>query len=396
MTGISGRRVLLVHRHFDPDMTTYAQMLAQFANHLGTAGYDVTVLCGPANYNGVYAGPTPPRREQRSNYRVRRVRLPGSAGRLAKFTGFALFPVAVVAHCWFRRRPYDVVSVTTMPPVVMGVAGRLAALRRPTEYVYHCMDLYPEVLGPATSRLRRAATSVVTRVDLAVMRAARQVIVLSDDMRSTVRARSPEPPDVAVSNNFIIERHEEPIPERAEDTPFRFVFAGNLGRFQGIDRLLEAFAELDGNVELRFVGAGPMTPSIQAAASEDQRISHQPHLPLRDAMQEILRADAAVVSLQPGVIATAFPSKLLMYLELGRRILALVEPNSELAETVANASLGTVADPTNTEAVTAAMRALTSSDSFLGPAEIQAFGRQHFSSDVVLERWTALYGLQPT
>ena len=392
----TAKRVLLVHRHFDPDMTTYAQMLAHFADHLGEAGHHVTVFCGPANYNGVYDGPKPPRREQRANYQVRRVRLPGSTHQLAKLIGFLLFPVAVVLHCWTRRRAYDVVSVTTMPPVVMGAAGALATLRRSSGFVYHCMDLYPELLGTPQSLPRRALARTAQRIDLAVMRRAHQVIVLSEDMRSTVAARSATPIDVAVSNNFIIETHADSLTEPKPDATFRFVFAGNLGRFQGIDRLIDAFGRLEGDNALLFLGAGPMVAAIESAAVTDPRISHHRHLPLREAMDVIVRADAAVVSLEPGVIESAFPSKVLMYLELGRPILALVEPSSELATMVVDERLGAVAAPDDPAAITDAMATLCSASALRGPNEIQEFGRSHFSKPIVLDRWTALYGLGST
>lgn len=395
MSASDRRRVLLVHRYFDPDMTTYAQMLAIFADHLGAAGHDVTVLCGPANYNGVYSGPKPPRSEQRPNYRVLRVRLPGATGRLSKLFGFACFPVAVVLHSVRQRRRYHVVSVTTMPPIVMGVAGWLSTRRSGSRFVYHCMDLYPELLGPQLSAVRRLASRIALRVDLGSMRHAEQVIVLSGDMKDTIAARSAAPVDAAVSNNFIIESHDRPFATRSGDGPCRFIFAGNLGRFQGIERLIEAFGKIDGDAELLFLGAGPMVQTIKEAASRDLRILHRPHVPLPEAMREIEQNDVAVVSLEPGVISTAFPSKVLMYLELGRRILAVVEPESELARMVDNERLGSVADPGDIEMITAAMQTLLDCNGFLEANAIQTVARSRFSRETVLQRWASLYGLGP-
>lgn len=396
MSGVRAKRILLVHRYFDPDMTTYAQMLATYADHLGASGHDVTVFCGPANYNNVYQGPTPPRREQRTHYMVRRARLPGSSSRLAKLAGFVFFPVALVLHCWSTRRRYDVISVTTMPPIVMGLAGSMCALRRSSRFVYHCMDLYPELLGAPRSGPKRILVHISQRLDLFVMRRASRVIVLSDDMRATIAARSTTPVDVAVSNNFIIESHPEVFVARKPTETFQFIFAGNLGRFQGIDRLIDAFGRLDDvdqAVELLFLGAGPMVEAIESAAAHDSRISHHPHLPLRDAMDMIVRADAAIVSLEPGVIDAAFPSKVLMYLELGRRILALVEPTSELATMVRDERIGSIADPADPRAITEAMHTLCRANDLLEPQKIQDFGRARFSQQVVLDRWADLYGL---
>lgn len=400
MNGSPGRRVLLVHRHFDPDMTTYAQMLAQYAEHLGRLGHEVTVLCGPANYNGVYDGPNPPRIEQRAHYSVRRARLPGGAGRTQKLLGFLLFPFAVIAHCWGTRRPYDLLSVTTMPPVVMGVAGALGSRRGDGRFVYHCMDLYPELLGRPTSAARRLLASVARRVDTAVMRRAERVIVLSDDMADTVRARGAAGIDLAVCNNFIIETFDGPLSgttdraAREESAPTRLIFAGNLGRFQGIGGLIDAFGDVEGDAELLFLGAGPMVDAIIEAGRTDPRVRHHPHVPLDEAMQHISDADIAIVSLEPGVIASAYPSKVLMYLELGRPLLALVEPDSALARTVTDEQLGATAAPGDRAGIAAAIRSLVGDETTLSPTEIQRFGRQNFSKDIILARWTSLYGLE--
>ena len=68
------------------------------------------------------------------------------------------------------------------------------------------------------------------------------------------------------------------------------------------------------------------------------------------------RADLGVVSLAPGVIRAAYPSKTLSYLRQATPILALVESDSELAATVRDEKIGIQVEPGDVEGLVAALR----------------------------------------
>lgn len=395
-----GRRVALVHRYFHPDVTGYAQMLDQFGAHLAAIGHDVTIICGPPGYNAAYQGPPVPRVERRNGCVVRRLRVPQLRGRLGKSVDYAAFAILVATHLVIRRRPYDVVSVTTIPPVVMGLAGRCARLRsRRTNVVYHCMDLYPEVASTVGLRQDGPAARIARRLDNSTVARAARTIVLSDDMRRTLAGRGADTERVAVCNNFILEDASAAIAPTGIERPAgrRFIFAGNLGRFQGIESLVDAFVaahDAGADAELVLLGAGPMTEWIRdAAARSGAPITVWPHRPLPEAMGLMQTADVGVVSLSAGVSRHAFPSKLMMYLELGLPVLAIVEQDSELARTVRDHGLGTSAAPGAVDEIVCAVRRLAASP--LPSADhVRSAGRALYAPSTILPRWTELYGLE--
>lgn len=400
---MSSQRVLLVHRFFAPDVTTYAQMLEILAQHLSAAGHQVTVLTSPPSYNSAYSGPKLARRERTRGYDVIRLRVPGANSKLGKLVGGVVFPLAVVVHMVTRRRAYDIVSVTTIPPVVMGLAGRLGCTRsRRTRLVYHCMDLYPEAaetLGLVKSGL---VTKVALWLDGRTVAMASRVIVLSEDMAATLRARNADAntkEKISVCNNFILADASQAVnvPELVPAKRTRLIFAGNLGRFQGLDSLVQAIrlvAAQRQDFEVVFLGAGALAGWLTEQGRTGLPIEVWPFLPLPEAMRIIESSDIAVLSLAPEVIRAAYPSKLLMYLEVGVPLLAIVESDSELGRLVVEDGLGFVAGPGDPDRIASQMSAAIDGHKRYDSGAIQATGRRLFGRDRVLAQWTRMYGLE--
>ncbi len=395
---VSKQKVLLVHRFFAPDVTTYAQMLHVFARRLAAEGHEVTVVCGPPSYNGAYAGDAVLRRERSGGFVIQRLRVPGAATRFGKIAGSILFPLAVLFHVLTRRKAYDVVSVTTIPPVVMGAVATLGRARsRRTRVVYHCMDLYPEAAVALGLIESKRLASVAARVDSVTVDYADQVIVLSRDMETTLRRRSPRAA-IAVCNNFILKDDVDAVgpkstPERQRT---RLIFAGNLGRFQGLEALVEGIriaASQGADFEVLFLGAGSMTDWLNQQVGQGLPMLVWPFRPLEEAMGIIADADVAIVSLSRGVEAAAFPSKLLMYLELSRPVLCVVEPSSEIAEMIEEHGLGLVASPDDPTEIASRLVTMSAGTGRWNTREIQQTGRRLFGREKVLDEWMRLYGL---
>jgi glycosyltransferase involved in cell wall biosynthesis len=110
--------------------------------------------------------------------------------------------------------------------------------------------------------------------------------------------------------------------------------------------------------ELVFLGAGAAKVSLQEQCAENglgDRVHFVDHQPLNVAMAAMAESDLAVVSLAPGLIDSAYPSKTVMYLEMGCRILAIVENQSELAQLIVTENLGAVAEPGAVRAIASAI-----------------------------------------
>ena len=205
-------------------------------------------------------------------------------------------------------------------------------------------------------------------------------------------------------NNFALpqfgDTDEAPLPT-PEPGVLRVVFTGNLGRFQGLEDLVAAVRTLpDGvRVELVFMGDGVVRSELEQAAAElgdgPVRIVLVARGPVAQARALMRTAHLGVVSLVPGVVAYAYPSKVATYAEEGLPILAVVESDSELARTVRDGGLGWAAAPGDLRGIAAAFVSaydnLVSDPTFAAVRDrVRRYAAAEFALDHALPRWAAL------
>jgi len=144
-TSVRARRILAIHRYYWPDAPPYASMLRAIVDRWSSHGHQVEVLTTQPSYKPEAGIPVQPRRERLDLSTVRRINLPADrSGGPAKLLNVALFPLLVFLHILLGRQR-DVVMCSTAPPVTLGVAASLAAKMRGARFVYHCMDIHPEI-----------------------------------------------------------------------------------------------------------------------------------------------------------------------------------------------------------------------------------------------------------
>ncbi len=396
------RHVVLIHRYFLPDTPPYAAILGDLATHLGNRGFRVTVLtCQPSYNRDVVRGALA--REQWS-HNVSVVRWPVVDDRTSG-------PRKVANLVWFclrlclampRLGKVDVMMAASTPPVVLAATAALLAKTKGAAFVYHRQDIYPEVTIGLGRRVLGPLGRLLRMVDSRTDRSADRVVVLSEDMAQTIAERGVKPERIVEINNFdpwhIAEESAAPREQSpAEERELDVVFAGNLGRFQGLEVLLEALTALqDAPIRFHFFGTGALVDDLAARVAE-QRLrkvevyGYRPPDEVADFLAR--RADLGVVSLAAGVIRAAYPSKTLSYLRQGTPILALVEGDSELARTVREERLGVQVDPADLAGLVSTLRTLALDPSTLvGAAErAKEVYNRRFSRTVRLEQWTALF-----
>lgn len=398
-------RVLLVHRYYWPDVPTYAQIIKFMGQQFAQSNHDVAVLCGPATYNNAYKGPPLPSATVVDGIQVRRVRLPpdDKTRPAIRVLSMLWFAARLVSHAARRPRRYDLITVTTIPPIMMGLAARLVKKLSGTPFVYHCMDLYPEVAQVAGFMRVGRLFSVARWLDDGNCRNAAAVVVLSEDMRTTLAERGLDVSNVEVINNFEIEDDSPAVAGSVIDSPlpkpagaYRVLFAGNMGYFQALDTLVDAVevvAYRHSELEVVFMGSGARTQELKDRAQNLRNtIKFLDHQPLSLALKVMQEADLAVVSLAPDVYRVAYPSKTVMYLKAGCRLLVIVDPESELAEFVQRERLGTTCAPGNLDDLVKAL----DSELAKGPGSLE--DREHarevcerfFGRQKILLRWEKL------
>ena len=244
-----------------------------------------------------------------------------------------------------RRERYDLVLVSTAPPVLPLAAKAFKALTG-TPYAYVVYDLYPDIavaLNVLTPGSR--AARVLQRLQKGWLHAAAKTIVLgrcmADHLERTYALARPKIAVIPVGADCA---QVVPAPRQSRFRAqhglegFVVLWAGNFGHHQNFDAILDAAALLqnspDGaDITFAFVGDGAKREHI-AARIRDEHLENArmfPFVPTEEFCDMLASADVSLVALEPGAEGLGVPSKFYNILASGRAAVALVAPDSEVA-----------------------------------------------------------------
>lgn len=396
-------RVVVIHRHFWPDTPPYASMLRAIAERWSAEGADVTVLTAQPSYTSAAGIRRRPRMERLGDLYVRRVRVIDEAKfRAGKMINLIGFPIQI-AGMLIGTRHADLVMCSTAPQVLLGTAASVVAKARGAKFVYHCMDVHPEIGRLSGEFSNPLVYRALMKLDTATMRRADAVVVLSEDMRQAALDRDPALEDrVVVLNNFALPDFDDvdaepPLPPPSEGT-LRICFTGNVGRFQRLSEVVDALADIDRDVELVFMGDGRAKPELERRAEQlDQHsrlhVTFLPHgSPVR-ARALMAQSHLGLVSLQPDVVRYAYPSKTATYLCEDLPVLALCDESSELARTVTDERIGWAASDVRqlkTAVVEASTQLARHGDLAEFATRARRYAASNFSEAAALTKWQQL------
>jgi glycosyltransferase involved in cell wall biosynthesis len=361
----------------------------------------VYVLSSQPSYKPEAEVPKRPAKEELEGIHIQRMNLPKKeANRFVKLGNMAFFTLSCFLSILFGKK-YDFVMASTVPQVILGAACCLACTIRGSRFIYHCMDIHPEIGHISGEFSNRLVFSVLQKIDSWTCRHAYRVIVLSQDMEQALSSRPGSGKiDVEIINNFSLPSfepeqpiHSLPGPSKKENV-IRFVFAGNIGRFQNLELIVDAFARLDtqNDIEILFVGEGKAKPTLQDRAGSllNKQIFFLPHQPLPIAQKLIQTADMGIISLTPGVISYAYPSKTMTYLAEGCPLFAIVEQSSELADFIYKENLGLSCAPNDVQGIAQNFKYLLQNRHKMDDYKKSAVdkGKNYFDQERILQRWS--------
>ncbi len=398
-------RALVIHRYFWPDTPPYASMLRRIGEHWIEGGHTVQVFSTQPSYKVEVDNEQRPKREKLGELEVVRCSLLKEKSRsgLLRATNSLLFAIKVFLHILGQRGRWDVVMCSTVPPVLVGMASSLGAKLMGAKFIYHAMDIWPEV-GTVADQLKPGLVyRLMCWLDTRTCLRASAIVCLSEDMRDSFIARDSRLSNkIHVINNFDLPDYAEPKNAVAVQPKmagiFRVLFAGNVGRYQSLDTVLKAAERLRDrtDIEFVFVGDGAAKASLQVRAKEtgmlEKSVFFVSHQPVAVAKQMIAEADLALVSLAPEVIKYAYPSKTMTYLAMGSPLAVVVELESELARTVQQERLGIVVGPGEPEKLAHAIAGLSEQPEELAAMRIRCveYSKLKATPEVLLREWDRL------
>lgn len=364
-------RVGLLTQYYPPEIGAAPARLSELAERLRQRGHETVVLTAMPNYPGGrvhsgYGGFLA--RERRDGVEVIRSWIwpTNSTAVIPRTVSYLSFVVSALL-VGSRRLPRLDVLITESPPLLLGVTGYLLSRLRRARWVFNVSDLWPEtavalgVLGSGTP------TRLAYKLEGFCYRRAWRVSCQSREIRANIDDRFAEVRTLPFFNGVDTDRFgpdrrsAEVREELAGGAGCVAVYAGLLGLAQGLDQLLAAAEQLEGeDLRLVLIGDGPERDAL-LEQSESRRLGNVTLLPPRprDAIPAALAsADIAVVSLKRR-IRGAVPSKIYEAMASGLPVVLVAE--GEPAEIVARAGCGIVVAPGDLDGLTEALRLLARS-----------------------------------
>lgn len=397
-------KILISHRYYWPDTPPYGWMLHKIARKLSASGQDVHVFSTKPSYHGTSNEVKGGGEGVHDAMPTKRIGVLDEKKR-----PFITRPLNAV---WYAIRLFvevvgkrpDVVMASTFPPVVAALSAGLASKLVGAKFIYHLMDVYPEVAF--LQKKRNALFGVLQKLDTLSISLASEVVVLSSDMKKTLLKRGIEPTKISVINNLEIKDERENDLSFAallekhsiKKTALTVGFAGNVGVFQGLGHIAKIIEGTRDNPEIQYVfmGEGRYKKTLESrlidfVGTTVHFIGHQPISVAHTLMSGV---DLNIVSLSPNVSSCSYPSKTITISSVGGAFLVLDEPGSSLANHIDNYEAGISCSYDEVEAMPPKLAELCSKPELIDSYRTgsKKMYSALFSEEITLEKWTVLVG----
>jgi glycosyltransferase involved in cell wall biosynthesis len=338
---LSRRRIVVVDQYFPPDTAATAGIVARFARVCAEQHVPVTVVCGRPSYDPTDKLAWRPLRRVRTDGAVRYVigstgfDRRSAAGRVVNYVTFMLGAAWLLPFVCGRAA----VVVMTDPPMAPLLAWWVRRVGRPASVAVWIQDLHPD-FGVAAGLLRDGGLVRMWRRALrAALRAADDVVVLGRDMARRVDALGVAVSTHVVHNGWygvkITPARESP------NRPLKVMHFGNLGFAGPWPSVLAAARELQGVAEFVFVGGGAGEAVFGDAPPN---VTVAPRIPHTEVTVTAAAADLLLVGVKDGLEGYVVPSKGYEMMALGRPLLMVSAPKSELRLLVEEIGCGIAVD----------------------------------------------------
>ena len=316
---------------------------------------------------------------------------------------------AAFAHAVFRKlsklhaqKRYDVILVSSAPPILVGVAQTFRRLFG-VPYIYVVYDLDPDrAIALHVLSAKSVASRALKIAQSRWLHTANTAVVLGRCMESYISQEYKLPSSKLLT--IPIGADPDSIPVRSvEDAKFRqekeisgFVlcYSGNFGRYHDFNTILEVakkFQDTDSDISFVLVGNGAQKAHIESRVQEEgiRNVKIFPFLPLADYPDLLASADASIVTLEPGMEGLCVPSKFYSILSSGRPTVAIMGPKCEVARVVEESRCGVRVEPNDIDSLFDAIQYLIAN-----PEERRAMGdrarkvlESDYSSRIISEKY---------
>jgi len=389
-------KVLVICQHYWPENFR----VTEICEALVERGHQVTALVGLPNYpSGIIPDEYKHfknRRQVRNGVEIRRCfeigRKPGKIGLAINYVSYM---TSASIKALLMKRDYDVIYAFSTSPVLMSLPAALLRCFTRKKYMIYVLDIWPACLAAMNvfegsflyAFMKKVSKWVYNKADLLIYSSKRFQGYLQEVHQISVS-------DEQYMPQFADELFEMELPPKEETAEKQLVFAGNIGKVQAVEVLLEGAALLrDQPVHWHIVGDGSNYESCRALADSlelSSRVTFHGRKPLSDMPAYYAMADAMLVSMRNDLsVNDTLPGKVQSYMAAGKPVLGSIA--GETAYVLEKAQCGFCAPPDDPEAFAEiVLKFLHSSDQCEMGQRGKAYYNQHFTKQKHMDRLEAM------
>ena len=347
--------LVILNQYYIPDVASTGHLLSELANESSRRGVSVRVISSFPSYGPPESWKPCQANEVGENISIRRLRTTRFTKDriLGRMTNSITFLLPLFLRQLFSPAGRKVHLYTTNPPF-LGIIGAVVSLVRRHRYVVLLHDSYPQ-LAVWSGKVKK--NSLIEKiwhlVNHLIYKRAQQTIVLCVRAKDLIcSAYGVDPNRVHVIHNWadpkIIFPKDKNTCNFAKrngfDKKFTVLYSGNLGLYYEFESLLNAAEKLQSDPDfcLVFIGAGGKKNWL------DEQIKNRnlkntflfPYQPFETLNDSLNSCDASLVTIAKDIEGISFPSKLYSSLAVGKPIIAISEPGSELQSMLEDSGAG--------------------------------------------------------
>lgn len=398
-------RIWLISEYYYPVVVTTGYYVTEIAEYLVKKGKTVGVICTNNTYyesdtisfveyefhNGVEIFRALDKMITKNNLVKRVLRL--------FLSSISLFKLAKK-----HIKEGDEVIVLTNPAFMMLFMPKV---RRLTGCRYHILvhDIFPEnLVGIGKFSNQSFVFKCLKKLFDKAYAAADSCISIGCDMTEVIKTKTKNSKPITKITNWadiddvcLMNKRETKLyaeyKEELKDN-IVFMFAGNLGKAQGLDNYLEAIKKITTpKASFLFVGAGAKSEDIKSFSKINSKVIFA-GFRNRSEQNDFLNAcDIGVVTLADGMFGLGVPSKSYNLMASGKPILYIGDSNSEIAYCINTYNIGWVVEPNNPRALKDMIDAIVEHPEEIPQKSLNArtVANKVFAKPVVLEQYNQFF-----
>ncbi len=338
-------KLLVVCQYYYPEPVR----ITDICEELVKCGHDVTVLTDIPNYpmGDIYKGYglRKKRYEEINGVKIHRCfTIPRKKNPLFRFLNYHTFSFFSKRFINKLDKDYDVVLVNQLSPIMMANAAIKYKKKNNKKVVMYCLDLWPESLCAGGIKKGSLIYNIYHRISKKIYSRMDKILITSRSFSNYLMQ------EFGIDDDKLgyLPQYAESIFNATDcrkkvDETINLMFAGNIGKAQSIDTIIDAANMLKSkkNIIFHIVGDGQEFNNVKSKIDHLnlKNIKIYGRIPLEDMPKYYRMADAMLVTLcGDSLISSTLPGKVQTYMAAGKPIIG--SANGETREVIEESKCG--------------------------------------------------------